>query len=154
VSKLGEEAVARYCSRAFDLPVIICRMNAAYGPNGGLPAYYLNAVVAGRSVTTRWDPCLYSPIFQEDIYAQTAALLDAARVPATIVNWAGDEPVSVWEWAPSPPSWQVRRPRSWSLSSRAPCGAWWPTTPSGIDHGTLPRRMAGRVPSHVRRPPR
>jgi len=99
VSKLGEEAVARYCARAFDLPITIARMNAAYGPNGGLPAYHLDAVVTGHSVTTRWDPCLYSPIFQDDINAQTEALLDAATVPATIVNWAGDEPVSVQEWA-------------------------------------------------------
>jgi nucleoside-diphosphate-sugar epimerase len=99
VSKLGEEAVARYCARAFDLPVVIARMNAAYGPNGGLPAYHLDAIVAGRPVTTRWDPCLYSPIFQDDINDQAEALLAAASVPATIVNWAGDEPVSVQEWA-------------------------------------------------------
>ena len=99
VSKLGEEAVARYCARAFDLPVIIARMNAAYGPNGGLPAYHLDAVVTGRSVTTRWDPCLYSPIYQDDINDQTESLLTAASVPATVVNWAGDEPVSVQEWA-------------------------------------------------------
>ena len=99
VSKLGEEAVARYCARAFELPVVIARMNAAYGPNGGLPAYHLDAVAAGRPVTTRWNPCLYSPIFQYDINDQTEALLDAASVPATVVNWAGDEPVSVQEWA-------------------------------------------------------
>src|SRR5262245_33235189 len=31
VSKISEEAVARYCARAFDLPVVLARMNAAYG---------------------------------------------------------------------------------------------------------------------------
>ena len=41
---------------------------------------------------------MYSPIHQDDINTQTEALLDAAAVPATIVNWAGDEPVSVQEW--------------------------------------------------------
>ncbi|MBO0729740.1 MAG: NAD(P)-dependent oxidoreductase, partial [Acidimicrobiaceae bacterium] len=60
VSKQGEEAVARFCARAFDLPVVIARMNASYGPQGGLPAYHLDAVAAGDPVTTRWDPCLYS----------------------------------------------------------------------------------------------
>lgn len=98
MSKLGEEAVARYCARAFDLPVTLARMNASYGPNGGLPAYHLDAVVAGQPVTTRWDPCMYMPIHQDDINEQTAAMLDAASVPATIVNWGGDEPVSVQEW--------------------------------------------------------
>lgn len=98
VSKIGQEAVARYCARAFDLPIVIARMNASYGPNGGLPAYHLDTVAQGQPVTTRWDPCLYSPIFQDDINEQAGALLLAATVPATIVNWAGDEAVSVQEW--------------------------------------------------------
>ena len=34
--------------------------------------------MAGNPVTTRWDPCYYSPIHQDDINAQAAALLDAA----------------------------------------------------------------------------
>jgi nucleoside-diphosphate-sugar epimerase len=99
MSKLGQEAVARYCARALDLPVVIPRMNASYGPNGGLPVHHLDAIAAGQPVTTRWDPCMYSPIYQDDINEQTAAMLDAAGVPATIVNWGGDEAVSVQEWA-------------------------------------------------------
>ncbi|MDA8044645.1 MAG: NAD(P)-dependent oxidoreductase [Actinomycetota bacterium] len=99
VSKIAQEAVARYCSRAFDLPVVIARMNASYGPNGGLPAYHLDAVAQGQPITTRWDPCMYSPIYEDDINEQAGLLLEAATVPATIVNWAGDEPVSVQEWA-------------------------------------------------------
>ena len=99
MSKLGQEAVARFCSRAFDLPVTIARMNASYGPNGGLPALHADTIAAGQPVTTRWEPCWYSPIYEDDINEQVGALLDAASSPATIVNWAGDEPVSVQEWA-------------------------------------------------------
>ncbi|MYW02300.1 NAD(P)-dependent oxidoreductase [Streptomyces sp. SID3343] len=99
VSKTAEEAVSRYCARAFDLPVVIARMNASYGPGGGLPTMHLDAVAAGEPVVTRWDPCMYSPIHQDDINGQTAALLDAASTPATVVNWGGDEPVAVQEWA-------------------------------------------------------
>ena len=99
MSKIAEEAVARTCARMFDLPVVIARMNASYGPNGGLPTMHLDAIAAGNAVTTRWDPCTYSPIHQDDINAQTEGLLDAASVPATVVNWAGDEGVSVQEWA-------------------------------------------------------
>ena len=98
VSKIGAESVARFCARAFDLPVTIARMNASYGPNGGLPAFHADTVAAGNVVTTRWEPCMYSPIYEDDINAQVGALLDAASVPATIVNWAGDEPVSAQEW--------------------------------------------------------
>ena len=98
MSKIGQEAVARFCARAFDLPITIARMNASYGPNGGLPAFHADTVAAGNAVTTRWEPCMYSPIYEDDINTQAAALLDAASVPATIVNWAGDEPVSAQQW--------------------------------------------------------
>ena len=98
VSKLAQEAVARACARAFDLPITIARMNASYGDNGGLPAIHLALARAGQPVVTRSDPCAYSPIHQDDICTQAGPLLAAASVPATIVNWAGDEPVSVQEW--------------------------------------------------------
>jgi len=98
VAKIGQEAVARYCARAFDLPVIICRMNAAYYSYGGLPMIQIETALAGQPVHTRWDPCWYSPIHQDDINGQTEALLHGATVPATIINWAGDEPASVQDW--------------------------------------------------------
>ncbi len=98
MSKIAQEAVARTCARQLDLPVTIARMNASYGRNGGLPVMQMDTLLAGDAVTTRWDPCMYSPIHQDDINAQTEALLEAATVPATIVNWAGDEAVSVQEW--------------------------------------------------------
>jgi nucleoside-diphosphate-sugar epimerase len=98
VSKIAQEAVARYCSRAYDLPVVLPRMNAAYGDNGGLPAIHFALAQAGEPIVTRWDPCTYCPIHEDDICGQTEALLDAARVGGTIVNWAGDEPVSVQQW--------------------------------------------------------
>ena len=98
VSKLGQEAVARTCARLFDLPVVIARMNASYGPNGGLPAIHLDTIVSGAPVVTRWDPCYYSPIYEDDINEQVGPILAAASVPATILNWAGDEPVTVQDW--------------------------------------------------------
>jgi hypothetical protein len=73
-------------------------MNSSYGPNGGLPTYHLDWIIGGQPVVTRWDPCMYSPIHQDDINSQAEALLDAASVDTTIVNWAGDEGVSVQDW--------------------------------------------------------
>ena len=98
VSKLGQEAVARTCARLFDLPVTIARMNAAYDERGGLLTIHLRQLLAGQSVTTRWDPCTYQPIHQTDINLGVEGLLNAATAPATIMNWAGDEVVSVQEW--------------------------------------------------------
>jgi nucleoside-diphosphate-sugar epimerase len=98
ISKIAEEAVARYCARSFDLPVTIARMGSAYGERGGLPLFHLGALLAGEPVHLRWDPLPYSPIHDDDIAAQLEPLLDVATVPATIVNWCGDQPVSAQEW--------------------------------------------------------
>jgi nucleoside-diphosphate-sugar epimerase len=97
VSKIAQEGVARFCAREFGIPITIARMGASYGPRGGLPIFALQALLAGNPVTTRWDPCPYSPIHDDDMLAQLTPLLEAASVPATIVNWAGDEAVSLQE---------------------------------------------------------
>jgi nucleoside-diphosphate-sugar epimerase len=98
MSKIAQEAVARSCSRAYDLPVTIARMNASYGDNGGLLTYHLDWLLAGKDIVVKWAPAMYSPIHQDDINAQAEMLLAAASVPATIVNWGGDEPVAAQEW--------------------------------------------------------
>lgn len=100
VSKLMQEGVARTCARLFGVPTVIARMNASYGPSGGLPVLQLRAMAAGKPVTTRWDPCPYMPIHADDIAAHTAGLLGIASSPATVVNWAGDEVVSPQDWVP------------------------------------------------------
>jgi nucleoside-diphosphate-sugar epimerase len=99
VSKIAQEAVVRQNARSLGLPTVIARMNASYGPNGGLPALNLDALLAGNPIVARSDPCPYSPIFQDDINEQVEPLLAAASVPATIVNWGGDEVVTIQEWS-------------------------------------------------------
>jgi nucleoside-diphosphate-sugar epimerase len=98
VTKIAEEAVARTMARALDLPVVIARMNTSYGVNGGVPASHLDSIIAGRQIVLRNDPMPANPIFQGDINEQAEALLGAASVPATIVNWAGDETVAQQDW--------------------------------------------------------
>lgn len=99
IVKIAEEAVARYCARELDLPITIARMGSAYGDRGGLPLWHLRAVADARPVVARWDPLPYSPIHYDDINAQLEPLLDAASVPATVVNWCGDVPVTVQDWS-------------------------------------------------------
>lgn len=98
VSKFAEEAVARFAAREFDLPTTIARMNVAYGDNGGLPAMLLDTILAGKPIALRpGRTSICSPIHEDDIIAQTAGLLAAAAVPATITNWGGDQAVDVRE---------------------------------------------------------
>jgi nucleoside-diphosphate-sugar epimerase len=54
---------------------------------------------AGKPVAVHADaPSEFHPIHSDDIVASVPKLLDAASVPATVVNWGGDERVSVEEW--------------------------------------------------------
>ncbi len=99
IAKIAQEAVARYCAREFGIAITIARMGASYGPRGGLPTLVAQAVAEGRPWITRSDPCPYNPIHDDDLLAQLPPLLEAASVPATIVNWAGDEMVSVQDMA-------------------------------------------------------
>jgi nucleoside-diphosphate-sugar epimerase len=98
ISKISQEAVARFCARSLNLPTVIARMGAAYGLRGGMPVWHLHAIASGEPVPTRWDPMTYAPIFDDDIVEQIEPLLASARVPANIVNFCGDEAVSVQEW--------------------------------------------------------
>ncbi|MCH2171750.1 NAD(P)-dependent oxidoreductase [Myxococcota bacterium] len=98
VSKISQEAVAKFCATTFELPTILARMNAAYGDNGGLAAMLLDVILAGYPIPLLKgrDP-IASPIHEDDIFDQTPGLLAAASIPATITNWGGDEPVDIRE---------------------------------------------------------
>jgi len=96
MSKTVEEAVARTAARQLGLPTTIARMNVYYGEYGGLPPWQFEWMLAGMPVPVqpkRASVC--SPIYEEDIYSHVGGLLAAAGVPATIVNWGGDEAVDV-----------------------------------------------------------
>ena len=98
VSKIAQEAVARFAAEDLEMPTTIARMNAAYGDNGGFPAMLLEMVLSGTTIPVLPDrDPICCPIHEDDIYAQTAGLLEAAGVPATITNWGGDEPLDVRE---------------------------------------------------------
>jgi len=101
ISKIAQEVVARMCARQLGLPTIIARMNANYGietSGHGMLGKDFDAIRAGQRITLRSHQQPYSPIHDRDILNQLPALLDAASVPATIVNWGGDEAVARQEW--------------------------------------------------------
>jgi len=105
-AKVAEEAVARSYARTLELPVTVARLNTVYGPHDGLmPVTHMDNVVAGKPVAARWDPHPHAPIHVADMVAQLDPMLDAASVPATIVNWAGDDQVTIQQWAAWAAEW-------------------------------------------------
>jgi nucleoside-diphosphate-sugar epimerase len=99
ISKIAAEAAARYGARRFQLPTTIARLNVPYGDNGGWPAIHLDMLLGGMAVPVHTDaPSQYNPIHEDDIIASVPKLLDAAGIPPTVVNWGGDDVVSIEEW--------------------------------------------------------
>jgi nucleoside-diphosphate-sugar epimerase len=99
LSKIAAEVVARLSARLYDLPTVIARLNVPYGDCIAWPSIHLECILAGQPVQVPpGEPVVYSPIHSDDIIRQIPLLLDAASVPATTVNWAGPDVVSVQEW--------------------------------------------------------
>lgn len=98
-TKLGVEAVARFCARAFDLPVVIPRLNTYVGTDRCMPAMVIRSVLGGETIAAPHDPNPQSPIHMEDMKIQLEALLDAAGKNALITNWCGDETMPMQDWA-------------------------------------------------------
>lgn len=97
-SKAGIEAVARFCARAFDMPIVITRLNTYMGTVRTYPAQIIRAVLDGKPVHTPNDPHPQTPVHIEDMRWQLEAMLDHASTPASIINWCGDETITVQEW--------------------------------------------------------
>jgi nucleoside-diphosphate-sugar epimerase len=99
ISKIAAEAVARTCARDLGLPTTIARLNVPYGDNGGWPAAHVDMMVAGMPIPVHVDaPSVFNPIHEDDIAAMIPAMLAAASVPVTVVNWGGDDAVSIEDW--------------------------------------------------------
>jgi len=99
ISKIAAETMVRFGARQWRIPATIARLNVPYGANGGWPSMHLDWMLAGQAIPVHVDrPNLYNPIFEDDYIAHIPKLLEVASVPATIVNWAGSEPVAIEEW--------------------------------------------------------
>lgn len=98
MSKLATEAVVRFQARVLELPTIIARLDVAYGSrgHGGVPMALYQMMKHGMPYTRAASGDSFcSPIHEDDIAEQAERLIQAAAVPAPIVNLGGDEAVSV-----------------------------------------------------------
>jgi UDP-glucuronate 4-epimerase len=106
--KLGLESVARFCARAFDLPVVITRLNTLTGLPATFPAMHIDAVMNGRTMHAPSDPTPHSPIHIDDMKWMLEPLLDAASTTACITNWCGDDVTTVQDWMRDAAAWSGR----------------------------------------------
>ncbi|WP_406211088.1 NAD(P)-dependent oxidoreductase [Kitasatospora sp. NBC_01560] len=96
--KLAAEGAVRAFARVLGLPTTIARLNIAYGPGsyGGVPMLYFREMLAGRPIAVPLEgQNWFSPLHTDDLVAQVPPLWAAASVPATVVNWGGDQSVGI-----------------------------------------------------------
>jgi nucleoside-diphosphate-sugar epimerase len=98
ISKIAAETVVRFAARQWNVPTTIARVSVPYGDNGGWPWFHLLMMRGGQPIPVHPEgPCRYNLLHEDDYIAQVPALLAAASIPATVVNWGG-EAVSIEEW--------------------------------------------------------
>lgn len=96
--KNGAEAVVRALARLYGLRSTIARLSVTFGPQGygGLPSAFYKLMSEGKPVPARASPdenwC--NPMYSDDYIRQVPLLWDVAAVPATVLNWGGDEAVT------------------------------------------------------------
>ena len=99
ISKIAGEVVVATMARALGIPATIARLNVPYGDNGGWQRYHLEMMLDGTPIPVPpGGPAVYNPIHEDDIVAMIPKLLELASVPATTVNWAGDQFISIQDW--------------------------------------------------------
>lgn len=99
ICKIAAEATARWAAQRFDLPTTVARLSVPYGDRGGWPAIHLEMMLNGSAIPVHLDaPSVYHPLHEDDIVGMVPGLLAAASVPATVVNWGGDDAVSIEQW--------------------------------------------------------
>jgi UDP-glucuronate 4-epimerase len=100
-TKTAGEGAVRAMARVLGLPTVICRMDVQYGTyaDGGLPVMFLADIINGVPIVLPksydWVKAL---VHQDDLCAFIAPSLAAATVPATTVNWSGDEALKGEDW--------------------------------------------------------
>ncbi len=99
ISKIAGEVVVRTMARALGIPSTIARLNVPYGDNGGWPFFHMEMMLGGMPIPVPpGGPARYNLMHEDDIIATIPKLFEVASVPATTVNWAGDQLVSNQEW--------------------------------------------------------
>jgi len=99
ISKIAGEVVVRSMARALGVPSTIARLNVPYGDNGGWPFFHMEMMLAGAPIPVpAGGPARYNLMHEDDIIATIPKLFEVASVPATTLNWASDELVSIQQW--------------------------------------------------------
>ena len=99
ISKIAGEVLVKHTAKRLGVPTVIARLNVPYGDTYGWMLFHLMMMERNIPVPVHVDqPTSYTPIHADDIARSIPYLLSFASTPAEIVNWGGDQVVSIEDW--------------------------------------------------------
>lgn len=99
ISKIAGEVLVTHTAKRLGVPTVIARLNVPYGDTYGWMTFHLMMMERNIAVPVHVNqPTSYTPIHAVDIERSIPYLLSFADTPAAIVNWGGDQVVSIEEW--------------------------------------------------------
>ena len=99
ISKIAGEVLVQHTAKRLGVPTVIARLNVPYGDQYGWMLFHLMMMERNIPVPVHVDqPTSYTPIHADDIARSMPYLLSYASTPAEIVNWGGDQIVSIEDW--------------------------------------------------------
>lgn len=96
LSKVSAEQMVKFLGPRLGLPTIILRIGAVYGPEASGPLVRIHRMLRGKEV---WinpaEPRQGSVMWVGDAVRLAVTALEKGRVPPLVVNFSGDDPVSI-----------------------------------------------------------
>ncbi len=100
ISKIAGEVLVQHTAKRLGVPTVIARLNVPYGDTYGWMSFHLMMMERNIAIPVHVDqPSDYTPIHAIDIARSIPYLLSLAATPAEIVNWGGDQVVSIEDWS-------------------------------------------------------
>lgn len=96
LSKIAAEQLVIYLATKYEIPTIILRIGAVYGPDATGPMVRINRMLRGKEVWVNpAEPRRGSVMWVDDAVRLAIAALERGTVPPTVTNFCGDDPVSI-----------------------------------------------------------
>jgi nucleoside-diphosphate-sugar epimerase len=101
MSKIAAEQLVRYLSSSMGIPAVILRVGALYGPEGGSGGATapIDRMVAGKEIWVNpVEPRGVSLLWEDDAVRLAIRAFSVGQVPPLILNFAGEQQVTVEEY--------------------------------------------------------
>jgi UDP-glucuronate 4-epimerase len=96
LSKIAAEQLVRFLAPRLEIPTIILRIGAVYGPDASGPMVRIRRMLRGKEVWVNpEEPRAASVMWVDDAVRLAIVALEKGQIPPITVNFAGDDPVSI-----------------------------------------------------------